>query len=143
MKTYFEKFKKIATLMEKLSNDAKRTKVAISLVDKRRIDLGAVDWDNPAHASHAKNKARNLTFQGTGASITKLALTYIYDEIIKNNYDAQIVNVVHDEILITCHKDIADIMKKITEEKMIQAFNYFCPDVPMNVVAEVGTHWIH
>lgn len=35
------------------------------------------------------------------------------------------------EILVECHKDVANIVAKIVEEKMIEGFNYFAPHVPM------------
>ena len=47
------------------------------------------------------------------------------------------------EILVECHTDIANYCKTIVEEEMIRAFNYFCPDIPMKVAAELGEHWIH
>lgn len=78
-----------------------------------------------------------------GASITKLALYYIDEKIKENNYDADIVCVIHDEILVECQKDIADEIKVIIETEMIRAFNHYCPDVKMAVVAEIGIHWIH
>jgi DNA polymerase-1 len=140
---YFKVFPKVKQLMDNLSNTARRTKMAVSPLDGRQIDLSAIDWDDKGYVAHALNQAKNLPFQGTGASVTKLALCYINKRLKANNFDADIVNVVHDEILVECHKDVADQVKVIVEEEMIRAFNFYCPDVKMAVVAEVGTHWIH
>jgi DNA polymerase-1 len=129
--------------MDNLVKDAKKTKIALSPLDGRQIDLSGIDWDNKGYVAHALNQAKNLPFQGCGASITKLALCYISKKFRENALDAKIVNVVHDEILVECHKDIADTVKEIIEVEMVRAFNFYCPDVKMSVVAEIGTHWIH
>lgn len=140
---YFKVFPSIKTLMDRLSKEAKKTKRAISPLDGRMIDLGAIDWTNKKMVAHALNQAKNLPFQGCGASITKLALCYISKELEKQNLQARLVNVVHDEILTECPKAETKIVKNIIEQQMIKAFNYFCPDIPMKVIAEVGDHWIH
>ena len=62
---------------------------------------------------------------------------------LKENLDAFIIITVHDEILVECHKDVAERCAKIISSEMIEAFNYFAPDVPMRVDAQIGTHWIH
>jgi len=77
------------------------------------------------------------------ASITKLALIKIQEYINKNKKPAKILAVIHDEALVACHKTIAKEMKKITEDNMIKAFNYYCPNVKMEVNAVVDTHWVH
>ena len=140
---YFKAFPKIKKLMDKLTYDAKQTKIALSPLDGRQIDLSGIDWDNSGYAAHALNQAKNLPFQGCGASVTKLALCYIDDAITKFSYDARIVNVIHDEILVEASVKDVEKVKELVEREMIRAFNYYCPDVKMAVVAEVGTHWIH
>lgn len=47
------------------------------------------------------------------------------------------------EILAECPKTETQKVKNIIETQMIKAFNYFCPNIPMSVTAEVGEHWIH
>ncbi len=47
------------------------------------------------------------------------------------------------EILVECAKEIAEEVAKIVEEKMIEGFNYFAPNVPMTVKPEIDIHWIH
>jgi len=143
MDKYFKTFPDIKKLMVQLTNNAKKSKCAISPLDGRQIDLAAIDWDNNGIMAHALNQAKNLPFQGCGASITKLALCYINDKLKKYDNKAYIVNVIHDEILVECKKEIVNDVKIIVETEMIKAFNFYCPDVKMTVVAEVGTHWVH
>jgi DNA polymerase I-like protein with 3'-5' exonuclease and polymerase domains len=77
------------------------------------------------------------------ASITKLAMVRLQKYIDDNNKDAKIVAVIHDEILIICHKDIAEEMAKAVQESMIGAFNHYCPDVEMTADAVIDNHWVH
>lgn len=140
---YFQVFPKIKALMEKLAEDAKANRYAYSPLDGRRRDLSYIDWDHPKQVGGAMNQAKNFPFQGCGASTTKRAMVLIRDEIRRNKIRAKIVNVVHDELLYEVHKDDAEHLAKIVQNKMIQAFNEYAPDVPMVVKPEIDTKWIH
>ena len=61
---YFLTFPRIKELIDKLAKDAEIHRYAISPLDGRRRDLADFDWDNPKHAGHAMNIAKNLPFQG-------------------------------------------------------------------------------
>lgn len=129
--------------MDSLVNKMKKSKIAVSPLDGRFIDFSGIDWDNGGMVAHAINQAKNLPFQGAGASTTKKALILIDKEIKSRQLDARIVNCIHDEILVESAKEIAEEVAKIVEEKMIEGFNYFAPNVPMTVKPEIDTHWIH
>jgi len=77
------------------------------------------------------------------ASITKLALIKVQNYIDMYKLQAKIVAVIHDEMIVECHKSISDEMAGVVSGKMIEAFNHYCPDIPMEVKPDVGTHWIH
>ncbi len=140
---YFETFPKIKELMDRLTKEVKQNKYAYSELDKRRRDLTSLDWDNPRKAAHGINQAKNLPFQGTGASITKLAVCMIRRAILNSNYDARILCTVHDEILVETHVSCLDEVRKLVYELMIKAFNHYAKDVPAEVSLEVGTKWVH
>lgn len=140
---YFKLFPSIKTLIDGLAENAKKNKYALSPLDGRRRDLSDFDWDNPKAAGHAMNIAKNLPFQGGGASTTKLSLVRIRKQIKENKLDARLVNVIHDEILVEVHKNCAEEVKDIVEKQMQASFNYYAPAVPMTVNAEIGKHWIH
>lgn len=140
---YFETFPNIKKLMDRLTEEVKRNKYAYSELDKRRRDLTSLDWDNPRKAAHGINQAKNLPFQGTGASITKLAVCMIREEIIAHNYDARILCTVHDEILVETNINCLTEVKDLVYNLMIKAFNHFAKEVVAEVSLEVGTKWIH
>lgn len=143
MDKYFAVFPKIKELMTQLEEDAKRNKYGLSPLDGRRIDLSGIDWDNKGLVAHAMNQCKNVPFQGAGASTTKLAVCRLAKRIKREGLDAMIVDVIHDEILLDVHEKDVQAAKIATEEEMIKAFNHYAPSVPMKVMAEIGTHWIH
>ncbi|MBC8551461.1 MAG: hypothetical protein H8D23_17590 [Candidatus Brocadiales bacterium] len=140
---FFTSFPKIKLFLEERERITKNLKCAVSPLDGRLRDLGNIDWDDWRKRGHALNIGKNHPIQGASASITKLAMIKIQNYIEDNNKQAMIVAVIHDEILVECHKDIADEMADVVSTKMIEAFNHYCPDVPMIVKPDVGTHWIH
>ena len=145
MKKYFKTFPEIKKALDKLEAQARDSKMAISPLDGRQSDLSEKDWNSRGGAAHALNIAKNLPFQGTGASTTKLALCRIKNAFDKKGYgnDARIINVVHDEVLVECTDEVAQEVAKIVEEEMIKAFKVFAPSVPMEADAHIGDCWIH
>jgi len=143
MVKYFRTFPRIKKTLDQLVQYAKKNKYAYSPLDKRRRDLSTFDWDNNRQVAHALNISKNLPFQGAGASTTKLALCRIKKRIEDSNYDAKLVNVIHDEVLVEVHKTEAEEVAKMVELEMVKAFNYFAPSVPMEVEAAIGDYWIH
>ena len=143
MNKYFRVFPSIKNLLDSFVSTTERERCAISPLDGRRRDLANVDWEDFGKKKHALNIAKNHPIQGTAASTTKLALVMLQDYIETYKKDAMIIAVIHDEILVECHKDIAEEMQKATSKSMITAFKYYCPDVPMKADAMIGTHWLH
>ena len=143
LKQFFTSFPNIKRFLNQMEAQTQAKKCAVSPLDGRIRDLGGMDWDDWRKRGHALNIGKNHPIQGASASITKLALVKVQDYIDANNKDAKIIAVVHDEILVECHVDIVDEMAKVVEDSMVEAFNHYCPDVPMSVEAEVASHWIH
>ena len=67
----------------------------------------------------------------------------IKQKIDSNGWDAKLINVVHDEILIEVHHDQAQVVANALEEEMCKAFNYYAPSVPMVAAAEIDHCWRH
>lgn len=143
MNRYFTVFPSVKKFMDGVVDSVLQNRYALSPLDGRRVDLTGIDWDNRAVVAHAINQSKNLPFQGAGASTIKLALVRLRNRIKKNNYNAKIVNAIHDEILVEVAPEHTEAVKKATEEEMVKAFNHYADSVPMEVAAQVGKHWIH
>lgn len=87
----------------------------------------------------------NMPIQGTSASITKAAGIYLYDWVLENNYQdkVKIVNIVHDEILAECPKDISNIVADKIKEFMEKAGEIYCKTIPLKAVPEISLYWNH
>lgn len=90
--------------------------------------------------------ARNAPSQGSSASMSKTAVTNLFNWIVDNNYfeKVKIVSMVHDEV--SCEfpdtEEFADFPKRL-EKFMVDAGKIFVTSLDMKAVAETGTHWIH
>ncbi len=93
---YFKVFPTIKQTLDKFVKMAMENKYAYSPLDGRRRIFSGVDWDHSGKVSHLKNVAKNMPFQGAGASVTKLALCWMKREIDKMGWDAKMILTVHD-----------------------------------------------
>lgn len=95
--------------------------------------------------SRIRKLALNTPIQGTGAVMTKIAATMLFNYIIAHNLIGKvfIVNQVHDELLVECPKDLAPNLSNIIKYCMEQAGNIFCQRVKLQVVPSIGQHWEH
>ena len=89
--------------------------------------------------------ALNFPIQGTSAGMTKLAAILLYDYRWTNKIQDEFWfdNLVHDETNSKSIAEKAEQYAKITEELMIKAGKYFCPNVPMGAEAKIGDYWYH
>ena len=62
------------------------------------------------------------------------------DEKLKDS-DAQIVHVLHDEVIVGAKADIADDVAQIVKTCMAGAFNQLIPNVPFKVKPEIRDAW--
>jgi DNA polymerase I-like protein with 3'-5' exonuclease and polymerase domains len=81
----------------------------------------------------------NFPVQGTAADGFKLALVYL-DEKLKDS-DAQIVHILHDEVIIEAKADIAKNVVEIVKTCMEGVFNKLLPNVPFKVEPEIRDFW--
>lgn len=82
----------------------------------------------------------NMPIQGTSADILKRALKLLDDALIP--YDADIVNIVHDEIMVEAWDD--ENLEKVRQEVencMIAAAKEFLKEVPVKVDAKIVDTW--
>ena len=86
----------------------------------------------------------NFPIQGESAEITKLACVLFWrNYIVKNNLinTVKIVNLIHDEVLVECHKDIAEVTAKELQKAMEDAGSKFCKRVPLKADPCIDFKW--
>ena len=83
--------------------------------------------------------------QGTAGSMTKLAVVFIYEYIVKHNaFDKFFIsNIVHDEINMESREEHAEECAKLMEHAMQKAADVWCKTVRMKAEAVIGDYWAH
>lgn len=95
-------------------------------------------------ASKYDRLARNAPAQGTSAIMTKVAVTDIFNWIVKHGYFGKIhcCVLVHDETNWDYPKEVEEF-PKIVKSYMERAASMFCKSLPIPAEASIGDHWIH
>ncbi|MCW5968932.1 MAG: hypothetical protein KIT57_10490 [Blastocatellales bacterium] len=93
-----------------------------------------------AQMAQMRRVGKNAPIQGTASDIFKRAMTLV-DAGLKEK-DAQIVNLIHDEIVVECAEAIAEEVAGIVEGAMVAAGREFLTRIPVIVEAVVSDAWL-
>ena len=80
----------------------------------------------------------NTPVQGGTADGMKHALILIHERLPKS---ARIVSTVHDEVVVECREESADLCREIITTAMVEAMAALFPEVPVEVEANTCTTW--
>ena len=86
-------------------------------------------------------EGRNHPIQSTAADILKTAMVMIDAAIADGEFDAQIVNQVHDELIIEVREDQAEVLNKIVKTKCEEAESKFLRTIPPKVEGGIKDKW--
>lgn len=139
VKQFWVKFPAIKTFFDRHVAVSIANKCVRSPYDNRLRWLDGYDYDSPKDLARIRNMCMNFPMQSGNASITKIALTWLRRDLAGK--DAKLISTVHDEILIECHKDIADEVLKILEKDMIDAAQSHIKNVKVAVSGKISTCW--
>ena len=82
--------------------------------------------------------AMNSPIQGSAADIIKAAMVNLERELSASGLDARLILQVHDELIVECHRDCMDEVKKILKRVME---NTITLSVPLTVDVQAGENW--
>ena len=85
--------------------------------------------------------ANGFKVSNSNADVLKKAIINVSNNIKKEGYEAKTVLTVHDEVVVEVREDQAEGMAKILTKSMVDAWDYFFTDVPMESPAHVGDFW--
>jgi DNA polymerase I-like protein with 3'-5' exonuclease and polymerase domains len=105
-----------------------------------RLWIFQLDPNDRAQLGALKRVGKNAPIQGTASDIFKRAMTLLDQALL--NRDAQIVNSIHDELVVECAEAIAEEVEQIVERKMIEGAKEFLPRVPVQVEAVLSDAWL-
>ena len=89
--------------------------------------------DSPQHYG------RNSVVQATCGDILKRAILYLHQDL--KGFDAHIINLVHDEIIIETNEGIVDQVVEIVQKDMKKAGADFLQTVPIEIDIHIGDTW--
>ena len=87
----------------------------------------------------------NYPIQGSSADITKLAGIYFFRYLQENNllFNVKMANVVHDEWIVECKKDMVNEISSVLQDCMERAGDVFCKTVKLKAEPEITKYWQH
>jgi DNA polymerase-1 len=97
------------------------------------------DANDRSSIGAAQRYAKNMPIQGTSADILKRALRLLHDDL--RDTTAQLVNIVHDEIVVECDTSDADEIAAKLESAMLRAGEQFVKRVPIKVDIHIAAEW--
>jgi DNA polymerase I-like protein with 3'-5' exonuclease and polymerase domains len=90
-----------------------------------------------------KRAGSNAPIQGCSADILKIALCRVSNVLNAMDLDAQIVNYIHDELVVEADEEKADLVARIVEREMVEAARTQLTTVAIEVEVKVGDVWSH
>jgi len=86
-----------------------------------------------------ERQGRNTPIQSTCGDILKTAILYIYPAL--PDFGANIINLVHDELVIEVREDHAEALQVLVKDRMIKAGCQFIKTSPIEVDISIDTKW--
>lgn len=131
-------------------NDITKRKAFLPNFDKYKLlrnnkFLQTEDWKlKMKYESSISRLARNYPIQGTASDMMKMAGIFIFDWIVRQKFQhiVKIVAFIHDEIIVECPKDLAELVKEKVDKAMIKAGKILCPDIPIYTESRISKIWL-
>jgi DNA polymerase-1 len=133
---YYRSYPQVKATLQQLGVKAISTGYATTLLGRKRYFKAASSF---GAQKSLERKGRNTPIQGTCADILKKAIDFLQHSL--TGYDAKIINLVHDEIVVEVTKDQTEKVKKIVEKDMVQAGQDFIKSIPVEVDIIVDNVW--
>ncbi|MBO0857089.1 MAG: hypothetical protein J2P21_01265 [Chloracidobacterium sp.] len=105
-----------------------------------RLWVFHLDPNDRSQFGALKRVGKNAPIQGSESDIFKRAMTLLDRALLER--DAQMVNSIHDEIVVECDESIAEEIKHIVIQKMIEGAKEFLTRVPVEVEAVISDAWL-
>jgi len=138
LKKYFATYRQLDTYLHEAANRAVRERQART--GSGRLVRFRYDEQDRQQISMTKRNGKNTPIQGTSADILKRALRLLKDELRGTN--AQIVNIIHDEIVVEADAGEAEDVAVKVERAMVTAGEEYVKTVPVKVETEIADEWV-
>ncbi len=138
LRKYFATYRGLDTYLHEAADRAVRERQART--GSGRLVRFRYDEQDRQQISMTKRNGKNTPIQGTSADILKRALRLLKDEL--RGTGAQIVNIIHDEIVVEADASEAEDVAKRVERAMCAAGEEYVKTVPVKVETEIADEWV-
>ena len=138
LRKYFATYRGLDTYLREAAERAVRERQART--GSGRLVRFRYDDQDRQQISMTKRNGKNTPIQGTSADILKRALRLLKDELRGTN--AQIVNIIHDEIVVEADAAEAQEVAVKVERAMCAAGEEYVKTVPIKVETEIADEWV-
>jgi DNA polymerase I-like protein with 3'-5' exonuclease and polymerase domains len=138
LRKYFATYRGLDTYLREAANRAVRERQART--GSGRLVRFRFDEQDRQQISMTQRNGKNTPIQGTSADILKRALRLLNDNL--KNTSAQIVNIIHDEIVVETDADEAEEIASRVESLMVAAGEEYLKTVPVKVETEIADDWV-
>jgi DNA polymerase-1 len=117
-------------------DDIKKTKDYVQTIYGRKYWLNIYQWGY-------ENNCLNSPVQGSAADITKISGYKFQQEVEKAGYSDRVwlINYIHDELLVECHRSLLEWTTAILERVMVESAEQCHEGVPAKVGVKFGQNW--
>lgn len=133
---YFRAYPLVKNTLQDLGMKAVKDRCSVTIGGRKRY-FPATDSFSGQKA--LERQGRNTPIQGTCVDILKKAVLYLSGNL--KEYDAAIVNLVHDEIVIEARADQAEAVRDIVKRDMVRAGQHYIKSVPIEVDVKIDNVW--
>jgi DNA polymerase I-like protein with 3'-5' exonuclease and polymerase domains len=137
LRRYFATYRKLDAYLRESANRAVSDKEARTA--SGRLVKFNYDPADRQQVSMTQRNGKNAPIQGTSADILKRALRLLNDEL--QTTSAQIVNIIHDEIVVEVDEGEAEQVARTVERAMCAAGEEYLQTVPVKVESQIACEW--
>ena len=134
---YLANFGAVSAFMDSLIADATERGYGVTLMGRRR-PLPELKAGNAMTRHFGERVARNMPIQGTAADIIKVAMVRVHRRLAAEGLQAKLILQVHDELMVECPREEAEIVCRLLTEEMEAAADL---TVRLEVDAHIGETW--
>jgi DNA polymerase I len=135
---YYATYKGVRRYMEEVPVRAREHGYVRSIYGRIR-PLPGINDRNANIRRAAEREGINMPIQGTASDIVKIAMLRADEAFRREGLDARMLMQVHDELLVECPADQADLVARTLKREMESAVEL---DVPLIVDVGIGDNWM-
>jgi DNA polymerase I-like protein with 3'-5' exonuclease and polymerase domains len=135
---YFKAYSGVASWLREAAETAVREREARTA--SGRLWRFSLDPSDRSQQAALRRVGKNAPIQGTSSDIFKRSMRLLDETLL--GLDAQIVNSIHDELVVECDSAIANEVREIVQFEMITGAKEFLLRVPVEVEAVISDAWL-